>query len=454
MMAITTSERNAVVANKPEMKSPAPKQVDDISSDGDSSPRSSSPVSVFKTEPNSKTQSNRQKMTLKQRGAIPPSICVSLTLIVLVQVFGGVFSLETLFSLHSSVTTSIKAVYDLLAYQRDLFQSIASGEQRETLEYVISFAWMIVLSCIFYVLIYSPFRAGMWTGQRAKRHLVHRYMGLLFLTQYTLAWVEYLTNYEEAGRTTYFPHTIALNGLIQVWSAYFSFKVLPELDDAGYYSDKAVLSRNFVHENAFYQLMVVFGSLYYNDGVRTSLRTSTAGRILEGIFVFWPYIVLRPWFPTTRFKDAGKSRAGRSEKNFQWYAYATTLVKIFYLWAKYFLGFFINFVVYLGVATEDNMRFIRGLYLLNCGTVSIAVFLHTLRFKKVLPPRLMFSLYLLQIYASFSAIPFAYDLFNDHRQLCGLALTGILCNMTRDRRIHGVWCAASTYLLAFTDVKW
>ena len=74
------------------------------------------------------------------------------------------------------------------------------------------------------------------------------------------------------------------------------------------------------------------------------------------------------------------------------------MIKVFYLWAKYVLGFFINFICYLNAANEEDMKFIRGLYLLNCGTISISVFLHTLRFKKILPPKATFSFYLVQIY--------------------------------------------------------
>lgn len=91
--------------------------------------------------------------------------------------------------------------------------------------------------------------------------------------------------------------------------------------------------------------------------------------------------------------------AGRSAENEVFYKIGTIMVKVFYLWAKYFLGFYINFLIFVNKHTEENMRFIRGLFLLNAGTVSIAVFLHTLRFKKVLPPKLTFSIYLAQIYA-------------------------------------------------------
>lgn len=67
--------------------------------------------------------------------------------------------------------------------------------------------------------------------------------------------------------------------------------------------------------------------------------------------------------------------------------------------AKYFLGFHLNFLLFLGLIPGENMRFIQGLHLLNTGTVAIAMFLHTLRFKKILPPYFTFSFYIAQIYA-------------------------------------------------------
>ena len=242
--------------------------------------------------------------------------------------------------------------------------------------------------------------------------------------------------------------------MIQAWSAYFQFKVLPELDDAGYYSDKAVLSRNFVHENIFFQMMTFFGSIYYNAPHRQILRSSIPGRIVEYIFVFWPYVAIRTWFPVTRFNMAGTTRKGRTDSNLKFYEVGTLLVKIFFLWAKYFLGFYMNFMVFLELIQEKSYPFFHGMYLLNLGTVSLAVFLHTLRFKKVLPPRLTFSLYLVQIYATFSAIPFAYEMFVPHPKLCGVALAGLLANMTRSRKIHAIWCFATMCLLSYKGIEW
>ncbi len=288
-------------------------------------------------------------------------------------------------------------------------------------------------------------------------------------------------------------------GLVQVHSAYFSFKVLPDLEDAGYISDIAVLSRTFVHENSFYQLLTFFGSVYYGPsmlqfkhlkqeqpiGYTSQLMGDSASTIfstvIEYIFIFYPYVVLRPFFPTTRFKDAGTSATGRSKRNQNFYNISTTAVKIFYLWSKYFLGFYINFLMFIhfrrnsdsggspsssstdhleleavgsvSVSYED-LKFIRGLFLLNAGTVSIAVFLHTLRFKKVLPPRLTFGIYLTQIYFTFSAVPYLGHLFSQNYKLLGLVLFGMSCNMTRSRKIHALWCILCHYLLVHSEIQW
>lgn len=188
-------------------------------------------------------------------------------------------------------------------------------------------------------------------------------------------------------------------GIIQGYSAYFSFKVLPELDDSGYFTDKGVMSRNFLHENIFFQNMCMFGSVYYQSALRANLQSNLLGRFIEFIFVFFPYVLIRPFFPTTRFDDAGSRDGGRSTRLETFYSVGTKAIKIFYLWAKYFLGFHINFMFYLGLVKPENVYFVHGLYLLNAGTVSIGIFLHTLRFKKILPPEFTFSFYLCQAYA-------------------------------------------------------
>lgn len=243
-------------------------------------------------------------------------------------------------------------------------------------------------------------------------------------------------------------------GILQGTSAFFTFRVLPELTDPGYYSDKAVLSRNFIHENIFFTVMSVFGSVYYNETARANLRTNLPGRILELTYVFWPYIAIRPWYPITRFSNAGQTYNGRSVKNMGFYELATSMVKFFYLWAKYFLCFFVNFMIYLNLMEDKHWHFMHAMLLLNTGTVSLSIFLHTLRFKKVLPAKFTMSLYLGQIYLTFTAVPTALEMFLAHPKLCLLCFVGLLFNMTRSRRLHAVWCAMSMGLLTLSDIAW
>mmetsp|Transcript_22264 Transcript_22264/g.27985 ORF Transcript_22264/g.27985 Transcript_22264/m.27985 type:complete len:212 (-) Transcript_22264:255-890(-) len=210
----------------------------------------------------------------------------------------------------------------------------------------------------------------------------------------------------------------------------------------------------FVQENGFFQLMGLFGSIYYYDSLRASLQSTMGGKIVEAFFVFWPYVLIRQWFPVTRFSNAGTGRAGRSKKNEQFYSIGTTMIKIFYLWAKYFLGFYVNFLCLLNKINPNDMKFVQGLFLLNLGTVSIGVFLHTLRFKKVLPPRVTFTFYLVQIYLTFFAIPFFGRLFLTHKKLSMLVLLGMICNMTRRLDVHILWCGMMAFLLQFTEIDW
>jgi len=417
--------------------------------DGHSSSSNSPSPSVHSSNADLKGLANQegQKKTLRDRSKVPPSIYIAGLSTLLLQYCSGLWNFSTLESYLNSMTISASAVGNFVV---ENFRSVARKEQ-DPLQLLKALLVSTLALSLAFVFVWAPFRAGMWTGRRAKRHQFHRYMGLLYMVQYFFAWVEFGTNYENSARDSVVPHFIAVNGLLQGLSAFISFRVLPELNDAGYFSDKAVLSRNFVHENIFFTLMVVFGSMYYNDDARESLRSSLLGRAMETAFVFFPYVMIRTWFPITRFKDAGQTHKGRTARNEQFYRVSTLLIKIFFLWAKYFLGFYINFLVYLDVVTERNWKFLNGLYLLNEGTVSLAMFLHTLRFKKVLPPRVTMAIYLAQIYLTFSAIPLAYELFSQHLLLCGTCLAGLLCNMTRSRKVHACWCVAMLVLLVGSD---
>lgn len=315
--------------------------------------------------------------TLKDRSRVPPGIYISTFVVVSLFYSSGMI---TTFMSHvvPGLTNSIEYVMGDLKRRVSLLSLYITGGGLENCSSfnqclsvtMIPKGWLfklignalvvMVISSIYYLLMVKPFRAGMWTGTRAQRHRIHRYMGLVFLLQYSFAWYEFISNYEGSGKSSYLPVSIALNGekgirisyhlfmvkvkshyilftlcftigVIQASSAYFSFKVLPNLSDAGYYSDKAVLSRFFVFENLFFQLYALFGSIYYNDDLRARMQSSLVGKGLEVMFVFFPYLLVRPWFPTTRFSKAGTSMSGRSKANERFYKIGTLMVKFFYV---------------------------------------------------------------------------------------------------------------------------
>jgi hypothetical protein len=65
--------------------------------------------------------------------------------------------------------------------------------------------------------------------------------------------------------------------------------------------------------------------------------------IVETAFVFLPYFVFRPLFPKTSFRDSlGKDR-NKTDKNRVFFVIVTWITKIFYVWAKHYIGFFLNY---------------------------------------------------------------------------------------------------------------
>lgn len=347
-----------------------------------------------------KSQTSVTTKSLKDRSKIPNSFYVVLTVVLSAHYVLGLWSVDTLVNWKESMVHAGEATWDAMVYLKTLMERVVDPDTPTEWKEVVTAAIVTFLvGTTLYVLIGAPLRAGFWTGSRSTKHLVHRYMGMAYLLQYFAVWIEFVTNYQHHAADSVLPHFIALNGIVQGYSAFFSFKVLPDLDDPGYYSDKAVASRKFVHENIYFSLLVVWGSIFYNEGWRDKMQAHPLGQAVEIVFCFFPYVMIRPFFPTTAFSSAGSGRRSRSDKNEAFYRYGTLAVKIFYLWAKYFLGFFVQFLWMMHKTTEQQSQFIKGMFLLNEGTISIAIFLHTLRFKGVLPAKLTFSLYLMQIYA-------------------------------------------------------
>ena len=171
----------------------------------------------------SKSKTSKKKTeSLKERGRIPNSFYVTMTCIVLLEGCSGMYKLDTIKSWWFSISTSSTTVYEYLEYLKTLMQSSFNGEIREPKEYMVATVTTAVVASLFGIFIYSPFRAGVWTGRRASKHRVHRYMGLIFLIQYGLVWVEFLTKNGGSGSLGFLPHALALNGKCHLSDASYS----------------------------------------------------------------------------------------------------------------------------------------------------------------------------------------------------------------------------------------
>ena len=159
--------------------------------------------------------------TLASRSKIPVSMYVVAFLVVGAQYSGGVYSKEVVTSMRNSMVISAQATWNYCEYLRDLMKAVATGESKDPREIMMATVATLFVASTLYVLIYVPLRAGMWTGRRARRHKIHRYLGLLFLIQYFAAWIEFISNYDQGGKDSYLSHFIGLNGTVSNRSVVF-----------------------------------------------------------------------------------------------------------------------------------------------------------------------------------------------------------------------------------------
>jgi len=92
----------------------------------------------------------------------------------------------------------------------------------------------------------------------------HRFSGLCFLVIYAFSWYYILTDYPGFIKSRVMV-ILAMNGLLQAVSAATTFTFLPSKESAGYFSDKGILSKEFVLENIFFQILPVWGTFYFDE---------------------------------------------------------------------------------------------------------------------------------------------------------------------------------------------
>jgi len=270
---------------------------------------------------------------------------------------------------------------------------------------------------------------------------VHRIMGLTFILQYILAWFLFITRYELFVASP-LPYTMSANLLIQVTSAIYYFRFLPKVEagqaDPGLYSDKGILPYPWVKENLFFALLITWGNFYYHPaGLRLLKSAGKVGLALEILWVFFPFEVIRPFFPKTSLRNAFTFRSKTtSEENRVFYDVMTWAGKLFYMLSKHCSGMYLQYVHFTGNMAENDLYWVRWFMLMNIGVHNFGTFTHTLRFKKLISPRLATTIYLGYWLVSNYAIFMLTPLYGRNWQILLVSLAGMFVNFVRIKAIR------------------
>jgi hypothetical protein len=160
--------------------------------------------------------SNVKSKSLQERNKPPFSFYLSIFIILSLQYYSGIYSYSNIHSIIiPSIQQSFTSSYKSILYQFQYVHSLLITNQKHSLtEYIYTTIFILLFSSIIYVLLYSPFQNGMWTGntKRITKHKVHRYFGLCFLILYFISWMEFIFCYEDSFQFSFLPHIISLNG--------------------------------------------------------------------------------------------------------------------------------------------------------------------------------------------------------------------------------------------------
>lgn len=222
------------------------------------------------------------------------------------------------------------------------------------------------------------------------RYFTHRVVGFGYLAQYFASLYLMSTNYDLYVRTP-LAWSLPLTGWLQAIIASFTFTFLPRGNDAqGYYSDKRTITYSFLLENIYFSGLLLFQCLYVFTDVFDHVP-----RGVEAILVFLPYTCIRVWFPKTSLGESRNMDNQYSDKNRTFLKVISLTSKIFYVWAKHFNGYYLNYMTFLGMVKNNPTAMYRSHWLLLAGgwATTPAMFLNTLKYKKMIGPKTALSLY-------------------------------------------------------------
>ncbi|KAJ3105341.1 hypothetical protein HDU97_008238 [Phlyctochytrium planicorne] len=275
----------------------------------------------------------------------------------------------------------------------------------------------------------TPFRQAIFLYKLffSRQFFVHRIAGLIFLIEYALSFYLYFFDYP-AFKSSFLIWALPATGVFQSINAIYTFTFLPKSKkDGGYFGDKSILSYPFIIENSFYAMILFYQWVYYDN---VFLKFISGSIIIEQVYVFFPYVI-RQWWPKTSFRDSVDNAKNRTDKNYFFFTVATYVTKTFYIWAKHYIGFFLNYARFMHRVDEEEKYYIHHILVFSSFATTIAVFLQTLKFKRYMGPRTSFIIYFASYMGTFYGFINIYHIFLANPDLTLLTLGGLILNFQK-----------------------
>ncbi|CAD7954388.1 unnamed protein product [Amoebophrya sp. A120] len=108
--------------------------------------------------------------------------------------------------------------------------------------------------------------------------------------------------------------------------------------------------------------------------------------LLEPIFVFFVFYFRSVFWPVSRIRNAVKNAKNKSPENAWSLTASAYAIKVFYLFAKHFVSYFPNYLIFLGRITEEDRYLLYGIQVIGAYACTISIFIHTLKFKNYIGP--------------------------------------------------------------------
>jgi hypothetical protein len=152
-----------------------------------------------------------------------------------------------------------------------------------------------------------------------------------------------------------------------------TFTFLPKKKEPGYvaFGDIGALSYNYVVENSFFASLLAFQWLYYDDRFYLPFFRKTI--LIELGFVFLPYMpFIRGQWPISSFRDSFLHDKGKSDEKKEFFYWSILRTKFFYIFAKHYIGFFLNYMRITNRVGPAEQKLVYGLLLGKCLSPRVA----------------------------------------------------------------------------------